>query len=121
MLKLQSQRPGHDVHFLHQERLDRTGGVREDRYTAKLGDGLVEQLQQFAGELRADAEGRPCNIPAWAREARNEPEPNRIGTTGDHDDGDGLGGVLGCRHSLRPPATMMSTLSRTSSTARSGS
>src|SRR5262249_43127524 len=27
---------------------------------------------------------------------------NRIGTTGNHDDGDRLGGVLGCRYSLRP-------------------
>ena len=30
------------------------------------------------------------------REARDEPEPNSIDTTGNHDDGDRLGGLLGC-------------------------
>jgi hypothetical protein len=81
--------------------LDLTGRVREDRHTADLGDDLLEELQLFAGYFRADAVGQPCDVPARARQARDEPEPNRIGTTGNHDDGDRLGGVLGCRHSLR--------------------
>src|SRR5262249_29602923 len=42
------------------------------------------------------AVGQPCDVPARARQGRDEPEPNRIVTTGNHDDGDRLGGVLGC-------------------------
>src|SRR6266542_4539326 len=47
-LKLHSQRPGRDVHVSYCERLDWIGRVREDRHTADLGDGLLEQLQLFA-------------------------------------------------------------------------
>src|SRR5262245_44609026 len=101
-LKLHSQRPGRDLQFPYEERLDRIGRVRKDRHSVYLGDGLLEQLQPFASYFRADAVGQPCDVPARARQARDEPEPNRIGTTGNHDDGDRLGGVLGCRHSLCP-------------------
>ena len=57
-LKLHSQRPGRDVQFAYDERLDWIGRVREDRHTADLGDDLLEQLQLLASDLRADAEGQ---------------------------------------------------------------
>jgi len=72
------------------------------RHTADFGDGLLEELQLFASYFRADAVGQPCDVPARAHHARDEPKQNRIGTIGNHDDGDRLGGVLGCHHSLRP-------------------
>src|SRR5262249_26105374 len=78
------------------------GRVREDRNPADLGDDLLEQRELFANYFWADAEGQPRDVPARAREARDEPEANRIGATGNHDDGDRRGSVLGCRHSLRP-------------------
>ena len=80
----------------------RIGRVREDGHTADLGDGLLEQLQLFGEHFQAGAAGHPCDVPARAREARDEPGANRI-ANGNHDDGDRLGGVLGRRHSLRPP------------------
>ncbi|HEY1362064.1 MAG TPA: hypothetical protein VGF60_07445 [Xanthobacteraceae bacterium] len=55
----------------------------------------------FADDFQAGAAGHPCDVPARAREARDEPGANRI-ANGNHDDGDRLGGVPGCRHSLRP-------------------
>jgi hypothetical protein len=100
-LKLHSQRPGRDVHFSYRELVVRIVRVREDGHTADLGDGLLEQLQLFGDDFQAGAAGHPCNVPARAREARDEPGTNRIANA-NHDDGDGLGGVLGCRHSLRP-------------------
>src|SRR5262249_24893979 len=101
-LKLHLQRPGRDLQFLYEERLDRIGRVRKDRHTVDLGDGLLEQLQPFASYFRADGVGQPCDVPARACQARDESEPNSTGTTGNHDDGDRLGGILGCRYSLRP-------------------
>src|SRR5262249_60145670 len=67
--------------------------------TADLGDGLLEQFQFFAEYFRADAVGQPRDVPARVREALDEPEPNGIGTTGNHDDGDRLGSILGGGHS----------------------
>src|SRR5207245_1347403 len=49
----------------------------------------------------AGVAGHPYDVPARAREARDEPGANRIANA-NHDDGDRVGGVLGCRHSLRP-------------------
>ena len=80
----------------------RIGRVREDGHTADLGDGLLEQPQLFGDDFQAGVAGHPCDVPARAHEARDEPGANRI-ANGNHDDGDRLGGVLGCRHSLRPP------------------
>src|SRR5262245_24048508 len=94
-LKLHSQRPGRDVQFSYEDRLDRTVRVREDRHTADLGDGLLEQFQFFAEYFRADAVGQPRDVPARAREALDKPEPNRIGTTGNQDEGGRLGSMLG--------------------------
>ena len=101
-MKLHSQRPGRDVHFSYRELVVRIVRVREDGHTADLGGGLLEQLQLFGDDFQAGAAGHPCDVPARAREARDEPGANRI-ANGNHDDGDRLGGVLGCRHSLRPP------------------
>ena len=67
--------------------MGRIGRVREDRHPADLGDDLLEQLQRFADDFQADAVGQPCDVPARAREARDEPEPDRIANA-DHDDGD---------------------------------
>src|SRR5262249_44257162 len=100
-LKLYSQRPSRDGHFSDRERMVRIGRVREDGHMADLGDGLLEQLQLFGDDFQTGAAGHPCDVPARAREARDEPGANRI-TNGNHDDGDRLGGVPGCRHSLRP-------------------
>ena len=66
-----------------------------------LGDGLLEQLQLFGDDFQAGAAGHPCDVPARPREARDEPGANGIANA-NHDDGDRLGGILGCRHSLRP-------------------
>ena len=68
---------------------------------ADFGNRLLEQLQLFGDDFQAGAAGHPCDVPARPREARDEPGANRI-ANGNHDDGDRLGGVLGCRHSLRP-------------------
>src|SRR5262245_42334347 len=97
-LKLHSQRPGGDVQFSYREPVVRIVRVREDSHTADLGDGLLEQLQLFGDPFQAGAAGHPCDVPARARE---EPGANRI-ANGNHDDGDRLGGVLGCRRRLRP-------------------
>ncbi len=88
--------------FSYRELVVRIGRVREDGHTADLGDGLLEQLQLSGDDFQAGIAGHPCDVPARAREARDEPGANRI-ANGNHDDGDRLGGVLGCRHSLRPP------------------
>src|SRR6516164_1437777 len=64
-------------------------------------DGLLEQLQLFGDDFQAGVAGHPCDVPARAREARDEPGDSRIANA-NHDDGDRLGGVLGCRLSLRP-------------------
>src|SRR5499426_197747 len=100
-LKLHSQRPSRDGHFSDRERVVRIGRVREDGHTADLGDGLLEQLQLFGDDFQAGAAGHPCDVPARAREARDEPGTNRI-ANGNHDDRDRPGGVLGCRRYLRP-------------------
>jgi hypothetical protein len=100
-LKLHSQRPGRDVHFSYRELVVRIGRVREDGHPAELGDGLLEQLQLFGEHFQAGGAGVPCDVPARAREARDEPGANRIANE-NHDDGDRLGGVLGCRRYLRP-------------------
>src|SRR5499427_9619988 len=85
--------------------LSRAGGTHcpgsRAGHTADLGDGLLEQLQLFGDDFQAGAAGHPCDVPARAREARDESGANRI-ANGNHDDGDRLGGVPGCRHSLRP-------------------
>jgi hypothetical protein len=69
--------------------------------TADLGDGLLEQPQLFGDGFQAGVSGHPRDVPARAREARDEAGANGI-TNGNHDDGDRLGRVLGCRHALRP-------------------
>src|SRR5262249_32127277 len=57
---------------------------------------------RWFGKLpRAGAADPPCTVPAWTRETRDEPVANRIANV-NHDDGDRLGGVLGCRRYLRP-------------------
>jgi hypothetical protein len=76
--------------------LARTVRVREDPHTADLGNGFPEQLQPFAEGLGAHTVSHPRHISPRAREARDEPAPNRIGN-GEHDDRDRRGGVLG-RH-----------------------
>src|SRR5215472_5632611 len=85
--------------------LSRAGGTH---WTGSRGwprggswDGLLEQLQLFCDDFQAGVSGHPCDVPAWAREARDEPGANRIANP-NHDDGDRLGGVLGGRHYLRP-------------------
>jgi energy-coupling factor transporter ATP-binding protein EcfA2 len=60
------------------------------------------RVQLFGDDFQAGVARHPCDVPARAREARDEPDANRI-ANGNHDDGDRLGGVLGCRHPLRPP------------------
>jgi hypothetical protein len=100
-LKLHSQRLGRDVHFSYRELVVRIGRVREDGHTVDIGDGLLEQFQLFGDDFQAGAAGHPCDVPARPREARDEPGANGIANT-NHDDRDRLGGILGCRHSLRP-------------------
>jgi hypothetical protein len=100
-LKLHSQRLGRDVHFSYRQPVVRIGRVREDGHTVGLGDGLLEQFQLFGDDFQTGAAGHPCDVPARARKARDEPGANRIANA-NHDDGDRLGGVVGCRHSLRP-------------------
>src|SRR5262249_61568447 len=77
-LKLHSQRPGRDVHFSYRELVVRIGWVREDGHTADLWDGLLEQLQLFGDDFQAGVAGHPCDVPARARGARDEPGANRI-------------------------------------------
>ena len=50
----------------------------------------------FAKNFRTDAVGKPCEIPSGAGEARDEPVLNGIVKTYS-DDGDRLGGILGCQ------------------------
>src|SRR5262249_8260669 len=76
--KLHSQRPGRDVHFSDRELVVRIVRVREDGHTADLGDGLLEQLQLFGDDFQAGVAGHPCDVPARAREARDEPGAYRI-------------------------------------------
>src|SRR6266403_3474222 len=45
--------------------------------------------------VHANAEGQPCDVPARAREARDESELNGIANAR-HDDRDRPGSVLGC-------------------------
>ena len=94
-LKLHSQRSSRDLHLSYHDRVARVGRVREDRDKADLRDGLLEQLQPFAVSFRTNCEGQSGDVPARARQARDESELNRI-ASGPHDDGDGPGGVLCC-------------------------
>src|SRR6185436_8685201 len=51
----------------------------EDSDLADPRNGLREQIQTLADELRAEA-GRPRDIAARPRKAGDEPAPNRIGS-----------------------------------------
>jgi len=75
-LKLQVQRSGRGGQVAYRERLVRSGRVRKDRDAAGLADSFYQQLQAFA--VHANAEGQPGDIPARARQARDDAEPNRI-------------------------------------------
>src|SRR5262249_60409450 len=94
-LKLHSQRLGRGLDVFYRERVARIGRVRQNRHTADRGDDLLEQFQLFAKYFHADAVGQPCDVPARAREARDESELNRIANAR-HDDRDRPGSVLGC-------------------------
>src|SRR5215831_15878302 len=78
---------GRDVRFSYREPVVRIGRVREDGHTADLGDDLLEQLQLFGHPFQAGGAGHLRDVPARAREARDEPGANRIASV-DHDDGD---------------------------------
>src|SRR5262245_30409749 len=120
-LKLHSQRPGRDVQFSYEERLDRTVRVREDRHTADLGDGLLEQFQFFAEYFRADAVGHPVTFPPGRARLSMNPSPTGSALPEIMTMGIISVAFLAAATPCVPSATMMSTLSRTSSTARSGS
>ena len=70
-LKLQPQRAGRTSASL-------TGmdgqhrRIPEDRHAGDLGEGLLEQLQALADNLRAGDEGQSCDIRARPREAGDE-------------------------------------------------
>jgi hypothetical protein len=94
-LKLYSQRPGRNLHVSYRGSEGRSGRVREDRHAAELGDKFREQPQLLAIYFLADAVGRPGDVATRAREARDEPLPDRI-VGANHDDGNRRRGVLGC-------------------------
>src|SRR6266567_1618033 len=86
-LKLHSKRSGRGLHVGYSERVARIGPVREDRHASGLGNGFPEQLQVFAENVHANAEGHPCDVPTRAREARDESLLNGIANAR-HDDRD---------------------------------
>src|SRR5262249_8767401 len=65
--------------------------VRKDRYTPDLRDGILEQRQVLGEDLRVEAIGHPGDIPAGARDARDEPEADRIRQAHSHDRDRGRG------------------------------
>ena len=119
-LKLHSQRPGRDVHFSDRELVVRIGRVREDGHTADLGDGFLEQLQLFGDGFQAGVAEPPVTFPPGRARLAMSPVP-----TGSRTAIMTMGIVsvafLAAVTPCVPNDTMRSTLSRTSSAARSGS
>ena len=60
---------------------------------AAARNGLLEHLQTLCDELRGE-EGQPRDIAARPRKAGDEPAPNRIGSSSEHN-GEGPGRLLG--------------------------
>ena len=73
---------------------DRISRIRQDRHSTNLGNGFLEQFQLFAERFDANAVSQTSDVPARAREARNESEPDQIAND-EHDDGDRACGVPG--------------------------
>src|SRR5207253_5984478 len=89
------QRPRGDVCFLHHllfRAFAEGTWLPEDRDPTDPRNGLLEQFQTLADELRGES-GQPCDIAARPREASDEPAPNRIASRTEHD-GDSLGRLL---------------------------
>src|SRR5262245_33227642 len=92
--ELQPQGSRRIIHIANRHGVAGIAGVGEDRHAPQLGSDCLEQLQSFAKNVRADAESYPCDIPARARQARDEAELIGKADTR-HDDGDGRRGILG--------------------------
>ena len=65
----------------------------EDSDVTGSRNGLFEQFQTFADELRGD-DGRPRDIAARPRKASDEPARNRIASSSEHN-GEGPSRLLG--------------------------
>ncbi len=59
-------------------------GIPHNRYSGEPRDGFLQELQPLGAELRGEA-AETGDIPAGARQARDEARPNRIGAVGHHD------------------------------------
>src|SRR5262249_26495811 len=120
-LKPHSQRPGRDVHFSYRELVIRIVRVREDGHMADLGDSLLEQLQLFGEDSRPAVPDTPVTFPPGRARLAMSPVPTgsrtKIMTRGIVSVAF-LAAVAPCAPA---DATIRSTLSRTSSAARSGS
>ena len=120
-LRPHPQRPRRDFcrlqHVLFRAFGDATW-LPEDSDPTDPRNGLLEQLQTLADELRSE-DGQPRDIAARPRKAGDEPVRNRIGDSSE-DNGDGPGRLLGGQGGGCAWATMTSTFSATSSAARAG-
>src|SRR5882724_5141305 len=96
-LKPHPQRPRRDVCFL-QYVLIRAFALAtwlpEDSDPTDPRNGLREQFETLADDLRGGEHGQPCGIAARPRKAGDERACNRIGNT-EEDNGEGPGRLLG--------------------------
>src|SRR5262245_49365857 len=89
-----------------------------NRDTAESRHGLLKQFQQLTTQFSGKAR-QPRNVSPWVGKAGDQPVSDWIGTARHHNR-DGAVTFLASRLGPVPSATMMSTLRRTSSSARSG-
>ncbi len=95
-LKPHPQRPPRDFYFLQHVLFRVFAGATwlpEDSDPTDPRNGLLEQFQTLADELRGDV-GQPRDIAARPRKAGDEPARNRIGSRSE-DNGEGPGRLLG--------------------------
>jgi len=85
-LKLHLQRSRRDRCLSQLERGSWMGRIREHGHAGDSGNGLLEQLQPLADQLRRE-DGQPRDVSPRSRQAGHEPTPDRI-LMNRHDDGD---------------------------------
>src|SRR5207245_7329750 len=97
-LKLQMQRTGRAFRLLVVKHGAPDRWIPENRDSGEPGDDLPQELQSLPAELRGHR-AVAGDVSAGARQARDEPGPDRIGAVGHHDR-DGLSLLLDLRTPL---------------------
>ena len=101
-LKLNAPPPGRRHPPLSQHKgVARGRGIPERSRPRSFRDGLLEQLELLSGDLRAQRDRQPRDVPPRSRQTGDEPQPDGVIAPSDGDKRDRCGRILRGQHRRR--------------------